>query len=180
MVPHDIDPRLIGLLLLAIKRKARGPNRAVNHDVQRWLRDNLYSPYSPRYLIEKLEYEVEPNRELGNALQPHLHYMEKLGLIRRVDTPEGDGRPALSGWRLALADKAGENPTPDQLHADRTPGGGDGGNDGGQGRGGANSGDGGADGGGIREVLSHPTLFALPQQEFEDFVSGLFDEQGAL
>jgi uncharacterized membrane protein YgcG len=64
-------------------------------------------------------------------------------------------------------------------------GNGNGGDSGGRGPGGPGDRRGGPGGpgdgpGGIRQVLSHPVLFTLPSDEFEDVVGRLFDGAGAL
>ncbi|MYM95427.1 hypothetical protein [Duganella vulcania] len=171
MASKDIDPRLLGLLLMGVKEVPPLRSRLAGRFV-RWLLGFHGWPNAESRIFDVLNAESTTDDKIGEAIETHLRYMADLGLLQPVRTV-GDGVvPPLAKWRLS---SAGELRRPPPWV---TNGGGGGGRRGGDDRE-PERGDDGGGGGGVREVLSHPTLFALPQEEFEDFVQGLFDEPGA-
>ncbi|MYN17591.1 hypothetical protein GTP81_12585 [Rugamonas sp. FT107W] len=171
MASQDIDPRLLGLLLMGVKATPPLPTTFAGQIV-RWFRNLHGRPFAQKRIFNLLNAESSDYDEFGETIEAHLHYMADLGLLQPVE-PWGDGAvPPLAKWRLSSPDELRQFPP-------RGTNGGGGGRRGGDNRD-PERGDGdGVGGGGVREVLSHPTLFALPQQEFEDFVQGLFDEPEA-
>jgi len=171
MASKDIDLRLLGLLLMGVRERPPSRNRFAR-GIVRWFQGLHGAPLFESWMFDILNEESKNLDKVGETVETHLRYMADLGLLQPVPKT-GDGAvPPLEKWRLSSADELRKFPP-------RGTNGGGGGRRGGDNRD-PERGDGdGAGGGGVREVLSHPTLFALPQQEFEDFVQGLFDEPEA-
>lgn len=87
--------------------------------------------------------------------------LAKLGLVKPANSPEESS--GFSRWSIG-----------DSWHPPEPPSG-NGGGDGGRINPGADDG-GDGDGGGLQEVLGHPVLLALDQDDFDDLVDGLFEE----
>lgn len=95
------------------------------------------------------------------AIEAALSRLEDLGLVRNnADREESSGLPI---WGLA-----------DSWQPPDPPGNG-GDFNGGDGPGGGGDGDDGDGGGGLAEVLGHPVLFALADEDFDELVDTLFD-----
>lgn len=177
-----LNPRLIGFLLLAI-----GSRRRV---ADKWIENNLFRHYRS---CESFVHEEMNQRLYGDSFLPeeklnvihrHLLGMRDMGLIEYADEHEAFSRPVLSRWRLKATVENGEvrgqggSHDGNRNNGGRNSGGGGGGdgnrNTGGDGQDGSNDGQ-----GGIREVLGHPTLFALPKPEFDSWIDGLFEGENA-
>jgi len=183
MAKH-IDLRLMGALL-AVMQDAPGNRHA----------DSLEFPHRELWqtdlLVAYMHREDGDWNKWFDAIARHLQELSRLGWIRpaqpRVDAP---GLP-WDSWRLSAPDEINEHlllPVREQQgtkdeSGERDRGGngtgrGSGGNGGRRG-GGGDTGEPGAGGTGIRGVLGHPTLFALPTDEFEGFVDKLFEGTGS-
>jgi len=167
--------------------------------------ESLFYPYP---ILGRLRVAATKEPGFIELVNQHLSYMGDLGLIQRATGPGGTAEWPLNEWRLsnveeirgemreryAGKDRAGaedrsanrESAIPVRGQGANDGGSGVGGNDGndGNGRGPGAPGDGpagpGDGGGGVRQVLGHPVLFALPSEEFDDVVGRLFDGAGVL
>lgn len=153
--------------------------------------------HTPAPLRTKMGMSVE------HVVVKHLAALERLGWIQPHSSADYDGHAPWNRWRLSTPEELGDrlpfdgpDSRPDSANAGSSDGnsaghdnGGEGnvggngrnGMDGGSGRGGVPSGSDGTPGdggGGVRGVLSHPTLFSLPSDEFERYVDNLFDGSG--
>lgn len=192
----NIDPELIGALLVVLSHHPRGRPRREHVRVILHVDDE-----QGRWYVRH-EWPSD-GRDLGD-IQRHLEFMAGLGLIKprqesKRTTDKWEGWQPLEQWQLCSGEEFGSRvPLPDEEQRDRqgradNGNGGNGRDDGGDGsggggnRGGGGDNDGGegpADGGqgggrGIAEVLSHPVLFSLPEAEFSNLIDGLFEGPGA-
>lgn len=157
-----LNRRLIGLLLLAIPPSRSGSDDRLERLLQGYdlFRDVFY----------RMSRESPPLHITPKDIVRHLHGMREMGLIEYAGVPDHRAEPRLSRWRLTAATGRDDAPPPD---GNRSNGGR---NDGGRGNTGGNDQGGNDDGrGGIREILSHPILFALPEPEFDNWINGLFE-----
>lgn len=167
----------IGIILLTL---ARRPHRAFSLVL---LDRELTNKWPYWYIVEDYRFYIEFRKALLHerisVIARHLRAMALLGLAQSIDAPEGDVDGLAATWGVVNHSALNERFPEDGRNG---PGGGEGrgGSDGGGGGSDGNGvGDGGTSGGGVREVLGHPYLFALPNQEFTNFVDDMFNGPGA-
>ncbi|MBA5639797.1 hypothetical protein H3H37_22300 [Duganella sp. LX20W] len=170
-----LQPYLIGLILLTL---ARRPSRAFSIVL---LDQELHYELPYRYSREDFEFYLAFRKSLLHdrigVIARHLRAMALLGLVRSIDAPEGNVDGPAATWGVVNHTVLNER-FPEDKQSGLGSGDGRGGGD--EGGGGGNStGDGGTSGGGVREILGHPYLFALPRAEFASLVDGMFDGPGA-
>jgi hypothetical protein len=179
-----MHPEIISIILMALRLRPRPAARSLQ-DLYEDIDPRAYGPWWWPYPLEDM-FTTPLNgkpEEAQAVLRRHLEGMEALGLvIRDQETNTGD---ETTRWRAATYEELNE-----QVPHERRDSGGNGrgpderGGGGGNGDGGGGTGPGddigGNSGGGIREVLGHKYLFALPPTEFDTLVDGIFDGPGAL
>lgn len=124
------------------------------------LRQDVYMPY------RDIEFDFYFFRDHPDTpvqwITTVLKDLAKLGLVKPANSPEESS--GFSRWSIG-----------DSWHPPEPPSGDGGGGGGDRINPGADDGD--SDGGGgLQEVLGHPVLLALDQDDFDDLVEGLFEE----
>lgn len=162
---NNLDPELIGILLMVLRRHASG----------RLNRKNLFDDwikYSHGWSIHFRRRLLASNASREEILR-HVEFMADLGLIkRRTELAEGLERDIWDEWQLCSDEEFG--------NGNGARGAGGGGNDGGGvGGGGGQDDDGQGGSRGIGEVLRHPVLFSLPEVELVALIENLFEGPGA-
>jgi hypothetical protein len=186
MAFNGLDPRMVAALLYLVElRNPIERHDSMHHTLRGMFRSVRFWRRYPYDNIEYFERELNRSSETRRVANRHFQFMEKTGLIKRISQAGNSDNPPWDEYRLSTSDELGEQFPVDG--GESHDGGGRGGNGpgkGGGGRGGDDDGRGGGDnnegsGGGIREVLGHRTLFALPKDEFDDLVSRLFEGPGS-
>lgn len=146
--------RSIVVRLLQIMRDANAQQRDLTQ-IEMQAELSSYDGYDDYSLGDHILYDPAPNEALSAILDD----MVELGLLRRAE-PQGD--TGFDRWGLAATWKPvngrqdGGNDLPPI-----DPGDGSDGDDG---------------AGGLREVLGHPLLFALPPDDFDELLESMFAE----
>lgn len=179
-----LDLRLIGAITLVLR--GRWSTRPF-HDLPNLMESLRYMPDAAapsfgHYAVDEVLH--------------HLGFMEAMGVVVREFTGDGWNEPYTERWRVSRQHElqshlqlTADAPTEGKPNANEGGGrNGDGGRNGGDGNNGGDGGngppsndDGGGDGNGagMREVLAHPVLFALPGSDYDALVDGLFSGDGA-
>lgn len=177
-----MDPALIGIILIALQALRSRLRPCSAPELYEYLSHRTRNRSWPWYVPwVHGAWPLDGKLEEGLALlERHLHGMEILGLAVRAQVRDADDE--TTRWRSTTIDELNG-----QVQRRRRDGGGNGRDPGGRRGGGGDGGDGpgpgddigGNSGGGIREVLSHPYLFALPTEEFDTLVDDMFIGAGA-
>lgn len=158
MVTSRFEPSLPVAVLRIFRDRIGAGNAWTDKEIWQALRDgNRWREYDYYWRSPRVR-DFETDHQWLIAV---LQSLVELGLVALDDNPEGSS--GFQRWRIG-----------DSWRPPEPPSGGDGG--------GGNVGptaDGGDDddgGGGLREALGHPVLLALPQDDFDELVNGLFGE----
>jgi len=187
--PRNINLKIISFIFACLELQRNEKERASDNlqdipeifDV-RWPGTWYEQPHGLEALVDYF-----PGVE--QTIRQQLSYMEKLGMIQRDDEAAPFPDWPLNGWRLSNAEELGrqiqerdgnEPGSDDAQQGDRDRDTGNGGRRGGGNDDDDGAGDGPGDGpGGVRQVLGHPVLFALPEEEFDEVITRIFSGAGA-
>jgi hypothetical protein len=150
---------------------------------------SIWRGFSNGRFRARMDIIIDSTTDGDKLIAAHLEGLHRLGWIRPRRENRMDGEPPWQNWRVSSPDELAEHVPPSAAGDERDApdireddaGGSNNGGSGGDGGPGTPRGpDGtGGGGGGVGAVLSHPTLFALPLDEFERYTDNLFNGPGA-